>query len=312
MFRSKKTEKNGDVLIEEIEKLKSEYANKKAEEMDRLRELKDELHAAVDQHEKVNAQHTVLGDAVTEIEKKFDNVGELSEQSTEKSNELYEKGYSLEEKAQRMVEEATEGTKEVHATADVIKELGNQIQSSEKNMSNLSERSVEIQSIVGVIEDIAAQTNLLALNASIEAARAGESGKGFAVVAQEVRKLAESTSDSTANIQTLTNALRDEIEQALAATKKSAALIEKGITVSMATAEKMERILGTVEESKIDITAIQEMIEEQKKLAERVKMELSDANSLFSEAHALIVDHIDDAKEVDLRLENGIRQLSFS
>lgn len=94
-------------------------------------------------------------------------------------------------------------------------------------MTNLSARSVEIQSIVGVIEGIAAQTNLLALNASIEAARAGESGKGFAVVAQEVRKLAESTSDSTANIQTLTSSLRDEIEQALAATRKSAELVEK-------------------------------------------------------------------------------------
>ncbi|GEN82714.1 methyl-accepting chemotaxis protein [Sporosarcina luteola] len=310
MFKTKRKTDSVDTFQVEIDRLKSEYAHKEEEEQKRLQELRDELNAAVNQHEKVNSQHNILGDAVSQIEERFDAVGVLSEKTSDKSGELFEKGRSLEEKALRMVDEASEGTKEVHGTAEVIKDLGNQIQASEKNMSNLSERSVEIQSIVGVIEDIAAQTNLLALNASIEAARAGDSGKGFAVVAQEVRKLAESTSDSTANIQTLTNALREEIEQALEATRKSAALVEKGISVSMETAAKIERILGTVEESKVDITAIQEMIEEQKKLSQEVKHELHDASNLFAEAHALIIEHIEDAKEVDMRLEKGIYQLS--
>jgi methyl-accepting chemotaxis protein len=178
-------------------------------------------------------------------------------------------------------------------------------------MTNLSARSVEIQSIVGVIEDIAAQTNLLALNASIEAARAGEYGKGFAVVAQEVRKLAESTSDSTANIQTLTSSLREEIEEALESTRRSAELVEKGVAVSLDTASKIESILGTVEQSQGDIGAIQEMIEEQKRLSEEVKHELLGAKALFAQAQDLFIEHIEDAKEVDERLENGIRQLTY-
>lgn len=310
MFRSKKREVTGNSMQVEMDELKLSFAEKENQEQLRLQDIREELMAAVDQHEKVNAQHNVLGDAVNKIEEKFENVGGLSEQTSEKSSELFEKGRSLEEKSHRMVHEATEGTKEVQTTADVIQELGTQIQASERNMSNLSDRSVEIQSIVGVIEDIADQTNLLALNASIEAARAGDSGKGFAVVAQEVRKLAESTSNSTANIQTLTNSLREEIEQALTATRKSATLVERGISVGLETASKIERILGTVEESKMDITQIQDMIEEQKKLSEAVKQELMEANTLFREAHALILEHIEDAKEVDLRLESGIRQLS--
>lgn len=311
MFSRKRKSSLDTNLQLELEQLKATYSNKEEQSRERLTELKIELSAAVEQHEKVNAQHNVLGDAVSLIEGKFQNVGELSDRTSEKSEELYEKGRSLEEKSHSMVAESAEGTREVNATAEVIKDLGVQIQASELNMTNLSERSVEIQSIVGVIEGIAAQTNLLALNASIEAARAGESGKGFAVVAQEVRKLAESTSDSTANIQTLTSALRDEIEQALAATRKSTELVEKGVAVSFETAAKIESILGTIKDSQGDIGAIQGMIEEQKRLSQAVKDELYEAKELFAQARNLIVEHIEDAKEVDERLENGIRQLSF-
>ena len=312
MFRSKKSVSHDESYLKEIEQLKNDYRRKEEEEATRLDELKSELEAAVSQHEKVNAQHNVLGEAVAQIEERFERVEDLSDSSASKSEDLYEKGRSLEEKSNQMVTEASEGAKEVHGTADVINQLGVQIQSSQQNMTNLSTRSVEIQSIVGVIEDIAAQTNLLALNASIEAARAGESGKGFAVVAQEVRKLAESTSNSTANIQTLTNALREEIEQALHATRKSAELVEKGMQVSLETEAKIERILHTVEDSQTDITAVQDMIEEQKKLSNSVKQELLEAKQLFAEAHALIMEHIDDAKEVDMRLENGIKQLAYN
>ncbi|CAM3177495.1 methyl-accepting chemotaxis protein [Filibacter tadaridae] len=312
MFRSRKKSVQEDSLQMELEHLKMTYSDKEIQDSQRLTGLKSELDAAVTQHEKVNAQHNVLGEAVSQIEERFENVGDLSGRTSDKSHELYEKGRALEEKSHNMVSEAKEGTKEVNATADVIKDLGIQIQASEQNMTNLSTRSVEIQSIVGVIEDIAAQTNLLALNASIEAARAGESGKGFAVVAQEVRKLAESTSDSTSNIQKLTSSLRNEIEQALAATRKSAELVEKGVAVSFETASKIESILSTIEDSQGDIGSIQGMIEEQKKLSEEVKRELHGAKELFTQAHDLIVLHIEDAKEVDERLENGIRQLTFS
>lgn len=312
MFRSKKSVSHDESYLKEIEQLKEDYRRKEEEEAARLDELKSELEAAVSQHERVNAQHNVLGEAVAQIEKRFERVEDLSDSSAVKSEDLFEKGRSLEEKSNQMVTETSEGAKEVHGTADVINQLGVQIQSSEQNMTNLSTRSVEIQSIVGVIEDIAAQTNLLALNASIEAARAGESGKGFAVVAQEVRKLAESTSNSTANIQTLTNALREEIEQALQATRISAELVAKGVQVSLETEAKIERILHTIEGSQTDITGMQDMIEEQKKLSSSVKQELLEAKQLFAEAHALIMEHIDDAKEVDMRLENGIKQLAYN
>ena len=83
-----------------------------------------------------------------------------------------------------------------------------------ENINSLFEKSGEIEQIVGLINKIATQTNLLAMNASIEAARAGEHGRTFTVVADEVKKLADQTSNSASNIKTLVDKIQSEIMSA--------------------------------------------------------------------------------------------------
>ena len=98
-------------------------------------------------------------------------------------------------------------TTKVQESAEVEVELS-------QNMEQLSSEANEVKSVLVVISDIADQTNLLALNAAIEAARAGEHGRGFAVVADEVRKLAERTQKSLAEINATINIVVQSIMDA--------------------------------------------------------------------------------------------------
>ena len=98
---------------------------------------------------------------------------------------------------------AEEANRSVTAASRIALESGAAMDSATKAMEQISASSAKISNIIGLIDDIAFQTNLLALNASVEAARAGEAGKGFAVVAVEVRRLAQSAAEASADIKQL-------------------------------------------------------------------------------------------------------------
>jgi methyl-accepting chemotaxis protein len=105
---------------------------------------------------------------------------------------------------------------EVEVAAGVATRAGDQADKAVEVSRALSNHVEAIESILGLIRDIAGQTNLLALNATIEAARAGDAGRGFAVVAQEVKSLAaqtaRATDDITTKISAITAATRQTVE----------------------------------------------------------------------------------------------------
>ncbi len=99
-------------------------------------------------------------------------------------------------------------------------------------MAGIETSSERIARIIGVIDDIAFQTNLLALNAGVEAARAGEAGRGFAVVANEVRALAQRSSDAAREIDGLISEAAAEVKRGVGLVGQTGRTLE-GIVASV-------------------------------------------------------------------------------
>ena len=131
----------------------------------------------------------------------------------------------------------------------IIENLSNNLGDSVQVVTRLSQHSNNIGSILVTISAIAEQTNLLALNAAIEAARAGENGRGFAVVADEVRSLASRTQSSTAEIQTMINALQQETQNAVTA-------IGQGQSQASDCVEQSKTLHGSIEQIEHALTQI--------------------------------------------------------
>ncbi len=110
-----------------------------------------------------------------------------------------------------------------------IEQIGNQVQQTARQLTDLKSAAEQIQLITAVITEIAEQTNLLALNAAIEAARAGEAGKGFAVVADEVRRLAERTTESAKEIATIV----EHLQQSTTATVEAMGTVQDAVREGM-------------------------------------------------------------------------------
>lgn len=143
--------------------------------------------------------------AVEELTATIEDVAQSAEQSANAAQSAY-----LE--VQEAVNDAQRGREEMNHLTDAMEKINN--------------TSMEIQNIIGAIEDIAAQTNLLSLNASIEAARAGEAGKGFAVVADQIGKLAAESAQSAVNTRQLIAKSLEEVANGNQITEKTVSVLE--------------------------------------------------------------------------------------
>ncbi|OVE67331.1 chemotaxis protein [Clostridium diolis] len=162
-----------------------------------------------------------------EIAQGASNQASGAEESARLGEDMRGEFNELEEKTNLMINESINSSKAIANGINKVQDLKEKAQTTisivektQGNIESLSDKSKNIENILGVLKGIAEQTQLLALNASIEAARAGEAGKGFAVVATEIQKLSQNSAVSTKNIAEIILNIKQDILSSVSDMKK--------------------------------------------------------------------------------------------
>ena len=177
------------------------------------------------------------------------------------------------------------GVDRIQKTIEAIREQSNVVLNNSHAVEKVAKRSLDINSIVNTIEEIAAQTNLLALNAAIEAARAGEAGRGFAVVADEVRALASRTSASTQEIAGMVADIQKDAAAAAESINSSVASMEATSKDTAQVEHTMHEMIDHVDQVTMQITQIASAAEEQSAATNEISLHIHDISDLAQNAN---------------------------
>ena len=191
-------------------------------------------------NEQTNASETIA----TSIQELSTSINHVSENAAE-AREISESSSQNAQQSAAVIEQMISS---INRISDAAKQTSQQL-------VELEQQSEQITSIVNVIKSIADQTNLLALNAAIEAARAGEQGRGFSVVADEVRSLAQRTSESTDEIETMVAKIQSGTQASVKQMERGASEVEEGVELASMTGqaiteirESFDRVLQVVQD----------------------------------------------------------------
>jgi methyl-accepting chemotaxis protein len=186
--------------------------------------------------------------------------------------------------SQRAAEAAHRGGQVVEEALATIRSIADSSKGVAASITTLGSSSLQISTIVGVIDDIADQTNLLALNAAIEAARAGEQGRGFAVVSDEVRKLAERTTQATKEIAATVEAIQTETGNAIHAMDQGTRDVTAGVEKTSASGEALQEIIQMSAKVGDVISEITAAANQQSDATQQVNTSMSQISQLVQES----------------------------
>lgn len=181
------------------------------------------------------------------------DITEWVEQLSRVTVQIAETSDEVNQVTRKATESATLGMQTIGDITNQISQVSETVAEAEQMITVLGNRSQEIGTISKMITDIASQTNLLALNAAIESARAGEYGKGFAVVAQEVRLLAESSSQAAQQISQLIDIIQHETKNAESCMKRGTEKVKLGL-------EQTQRVSSVFGSIQVDVGTVNDKV----------------------------------------------------
>lgn len=219
---------------------------------------------AVETDEQTGRQHQDIDSVVTAMNEMSAAAGEVAGFAGEAADNA------------RMAQDGIRFTQDTLSSAvKGVSAVANDMGEASTAIGQVANRSEDINRILDVIRGVAEQTNLLALNAAIEAARAGEQGRGFAVVADEVRTLASRTRESTDEISTMIDGLKQDVSGAVSVIQSGVDRATSAVDGTQEAAHSLATVvdrIGTIVEH---VTQVATAAEEQSSVSEEINRNLT-------------------------------------
>ncbi|MEG4407284.1 methyl-accepting chemotaxis protein [Microcoleus sp. MON2_D5] len=195
-----------------------------------------EIAATIEQQERIAVQQAA---SVNQTTTTMDELGASSRQSAMQAE-------SALENASNVLNLAAEGSKVVHKTQQGMLSLTQKVGAIAEQVLHLSQQTNQIANITNLVSDLANQTNMLAINATVEAVRSGEQGKGFGVVAREIRRLADESKKSSAQINDLVNDIKNAINKTVMVTDEGKKTLDNSLKLTEGTADNFSNVANAI------------------------------------------------------------------
>jgi len=232
----------------------------------------------------VSATSEQLARSVDHQRDQLSQVSAAVEELSTSISEVSSRSQDVSARSSQAGKDANEGGRVVGDTVEQINDIAKHIEATGRSVSELSLKAEQIGQILTVINDIADQTNLLALNAAIEAARAGEHGRGFAVVADEVRKLAERTTEATQEVANSITEIQTGTRQATDGMVSSQEKLAGGVELAQTAGRSLEQIVCGSQEVASAVDSIAAAVEQQSAATGEIASSIERTNASTAEA----------------------------